>query len=148
MDMQCTIIYFVQQTAVPVFNVSVMVTAKCLEVQVKKSTNIESKIIPKYPKQKCQIQIRKPTNFVSSTKIFQQFMTANLGKVSEHHQYKLMSCQHRSTDWASDNSPSAVVSPQWWKIQTCNVPSIFLSKSCRLNTKMSWTDSEIQLPSS
>ena len=62
--MQCTIYIFVQQTAVPVFNVSVLVAAKCLEVHVKKSKNIESKIIPKYPKKKCQIQLRKPTNFV------------------------------------------------------------------------------------
>ena len=47
-EMQSTI----QQAAVPVFNVSVLVAAKCLDVHVKKSKNIESKIVPKYPKKK------------------------------------------------------------------------------------------------
>ena len=30
-------------------------------------------------------------------------MTGNFGKASKHHQYELMSCQYRSTDyWAGD----------------------------------------------
>ena len=43
---------------------SVLVAAKHLEVRVEKSKNIKSKIIPKFPKQKCQIQLRKPMKFI------------------------------------------------------------------------------------
>ena len=44
-----------------------------LEIHVEKYKTIESKIIPKFPKEKCQIQLKKHANFVDNPYFYNFF---------------------------------------------------------------------------